>query len=255
MNRFLTFAYGALSYALFFGAFLYLIGFLCNWMVPVSIDVGPEASLGVALLVNLALLAAFGVQHSVMARPGFKAWWTRWVPTSIERSTYVLLSTVLVIALFVFWRPIPIVVWDLTGSVGPAALWGLFGLGWAVLLASTFAIDHFDLFGLRQVFLKARGRPYTELAFQVKTLYRFVRHPIYVGWIIAFWATPTMTVGHLLLAGSWTLYILIAIQLEERDLVRAHGNDYERYRSEVPMLIPGRRARPVTAGAQSVGNS
>jgi protein-S-isoprenylcysteine O-methyltransferase Ste14 len=254
MNRLFTLAYGVLSYGLFFGSFLYLIGFLSNWLVPTSIDVGREGPLGLALAVDLGLLALFGLQHSVMARPGFKQWWTRFVPERLERSTYVLVSSVLMVLLLAFWHPIPTVLWDVSGSVGTGALWALFALGWGVLLVSTFVIDHFDLFGLRQVFLHARGKPYTELVFQVRMLYRFVRHPIYVGWIIAFWATPTMSAGHLLLAGTWTAYILIAIQLEERDLLRAHGAAYERYRDEVPMLVPLRRAAAPVAGP-SIGNS
>jgi protein-S-isoprenylcysteine O-methyltransferase Ste14 len=243
MNRILTFSYGAVSYVIFLAAFLYAIGFVGGILVPRTVDAGIAAPLGEALVVNMLLLGAFAVQHSVMARPAFKRWWTRYVPKTVERSTYVLVSSLLLFLLFWQWRTMPAVVWDVTWTPGRAALWVLFGAGWATVLAATFMINHFDLFGLRQVYLAWRGQPYTDLEFRATLLYRLVRHPIMLGFIIAFWATPTMTAGHLLFAVATTAYILIALQLEEHDLVTGLGGRYRDYRSRVPMLIPGLHRR------------
>jgi protein-S-isoprenylcysteine O-methyltransferase Ste14 len=237
MKRLSIFVYGLASYAVFFATFLYAIGFIGNFWVPKSIDSIREAPFATALLFNLGLLVLFAVQHSVMARPAFKRWWTRLVPESAERSTYVLFSSVAMIALFVFWQPMGGVIWNVDSPLGRTALYAAFAFGWGLLLLSTFLINHFDLFGLRQVWLQLLGKPYTSLTFKMPALYRHVRHPLYVGWLFTFWATPTMTVAHLVFAIATTAYILIAIQLEERDLVAAHP-EYESYRQRVPMLVP-----------------
>ena len=251
IKRAAFFAYGVISYAIFFGSFLYAIGFLGNVAVPKSIDSGEPGSAGAALLVNLALLGLFGVQHSVMARPGFKAWWTRFVPAPIERSTYVLASSLVLLLLFWQWRPLPQVIFSLTGVPAAIAV-GFFALGWLVVLYSTFLINHFDLFGLRQVFLHLRARPITPLPFKTPSLYRIVRHPLYVGWLLCFWATPEMTVGHLLFAAVTTAYIFVAVRFEERDLVAVHGQDYERYRETTPMMCPRLRgSRPAETAVGS----
>jgi len=242
-KRILYFAYGAAAYALFFATFLYAVGFIGNLLVPVTIDGVPRIPLWEALAINASLLGIFAVQHSVMARPAFKRWWTRFVPQPIERSTYVLFSSLLLIALFAHWQPLGGIVWTVTDPVGQGVLWGVYALGWGVVLVSTFLINHFDLFGLRQVWLFLLGKPYTALPFKTPFFYRYVRHPLYVGWFLAFWATPTMTVTHLVFAIATTAYILIAIQLEERDLVEVHP-EYPGYRRQVPMLVPrffGRR--------------
>jgi protein-S-isoprenylcysteine O-methyltransferase Ste14 len=243
MNRLFTVAYGAACYVVFLAAFLYAIGFVGNMVVPRSIDAGIDAPFAEAFVVNVLLLGLFAVQHSVMARPAFKSWWTRLVPKTIERSTYVSLSSLLLLLLYWQWRTMPAVIWDVTWAPGRVGLYGLFWLGWVIALTATFMINHFDLFGLRQVYLAWRGQPYTELEFRTSLLYRLVRHPIMLGFVIAFWATPTMTVGHLLFAIATTGYILIALQLEERDLIAALGDRYREYRSRVPMLIPGFRRR------------
>jgi protein-S-isoprenylcysteine O-methyltransferase Ste14 len=237
MKRWLIFIYGVVSYAIFFGTFLYAIGFVGNLFVPKSIDSAREASLGVALLINAGLLGLFAIQHSVMARPAFKRWWTRIIPKEAERSTYTLLSSVALIALFAFWEPIGGVVWSVQSPLGKALIYAAFAFGWGLVLVSTFLINHFDLFGLRQVWLQLRRKPYTALPFKTPVLYRYVRHPLYVGWFFAFWSTPTMTVAHLVFAIATTAYILIAIQLEERDLMAEHP-EYAQYRRRVPMLLP-----------------
>jgi len=242
MRRIGVFVYGVVSYACFFATFLYAIGFVGGFGVPRSLDSAATGPLGVALLVDVALLAVFALQHSVMARPAFKRWWTRWVPEPAERSTYVLASSLALLLLFWLWRPIGGVVWQVEQPLGHAVLLGLFAFGWLTVLVTTFLINHFDLFGLRQVWLHLRGEPYRPLGFVTPGPYRYVRHPLYVGWLFAFWATPTMTAAHLLFAVMTTAYILIAIRFEERDLDAAHGEKYAAYRRSVPMLVPRVRA-------------
>lgn len=237
MKRLLVLLYGLACYAVFFGTFLYAIGFIGHFIVPRSIDSAPTTDLGTAVAVNVALLGLFAVQHSVMARPAFKRWWTRFVPVAIERSTYTLLSSLALLLLFWQWRPMGAVIWHVDSEAGRALLYTGFAFGWALIFYSTFLINHFDLFGLRQVWLYFRGRPYTEIPFRTPALYRLVRHPLYVGWLFAFWCAPTMTAAHLLFAVLTTAYILIGIRLEERDLVRAFP-EYASYRQRVPMLIP-----------------
>ena len=237
-KRLMVFAYGVASYAVFFLTFLYAIGFIGNVYVPRSLDSAARAPFWQALLTDILLLAVFAVQHSVMARPAFKRVLTRLIPTAAERSTYVLCSSLALIALFAFWQPIGGVIWNVTDATTRAALMLLLGLGFALVLLTTFLINHFDLFGLRQVFLYLLGRPYTHLEFRTPLFYKYVRHPLYIGWLIAFWATPTMTGAHLLFAVMTSAYILMAIRWEERDLVTLHGADYENYRKRVPKLVP-----------------
>jgi protein-S-isoprenylcysteine O-methyltransferase Ste14 len=238
MFKAIAFVYGVAAYLLFFVVFLYSIGFVANWLVPKSIDTGTEGDLVSSLLVNAALLGVFAIQHSVMARPGFKRWWTQIVPAPIERSTYVLLSSLALVLLFWQWRPLQNIVWDVGNSAASLLLWGLCALGWLIVLTSTFLINHFDLFGLRQVYLNLRSEQYTHLNFKIIGLYRLVRHPIMLGFVIAFWATPRMTLGHLVFAIATSVYILIALQLEERDLVTYHGDAYKQYMKRVSMLMP-----------------
>jgi len=247
-KRVTIFLYGLGCYAVFFATFLYAIGFIGNFLVPRTIDGVPGMGFTTALLINLGLLSAFALQHSVMARPVFKRWMTRFIPEAAERSTYVLASSIALIALFYYWQPLGGVVWNVEDGFLRAVLLGLFAFGWALVLAATFLINHFDLFGLRQVWLQLRGRPYVPLKFTTPGPYRLVRHPLYLGWLFAFWATPTMTVTHLLFAVVTTAYILLAIQLEERDLVSALGDDYRLYRERVPMILPvGSRHSRTTA--------
>jgi protein-S-isoprenylcysteine O-methyltransferase Ste14 len=250
-NRVFTFLYGAISYAVFFASFLYAIGFIGNFAVPKSMDSISGDGWQRALLIDLGLLALFALQHSVMARPGFKRIFTRIVPAVLERSTYVLASSVALLFLFWQWRPLGGVIWDVQNALGRAVLYSGFGLGWLVVLYATFLINHFDLFGLRQVWLNLKGQPQTQIRFKTPVLYRVVRHPLYVGWLLTFWCTPTMTVTHLFFALATTAYILIAIQLEERDLMKLHP-EYAEYREQVPMLLPGLRRRVGTAGATSL---
>lgn len=242
MGRSLSLVFGTVCYGIFFLTFLYLIGFLANFGVPKGIDSGATMTFGAALAIDIALIVLFGLQHSVMARPGFKAAWTRIVPASIERSVYVLLSSIALVLLFWLWVPLPQTIWLADAAWAQTLLWGLFGAGLLLVLLSTFVIDHFDLFGLRQVWLAFRGRPYTHLPFAVRSFYRFVRHPLYVGWFLTFWATPQMTLGHLLFAVGMSGYILVAVPYEERDLVRFLGADYEQYRQRVPKFLPRLRA-------------
>jgi protein-S-isoprenylcysteine O-methyltransferase Ste14 len=238
MGRVLSFIYGFVVYVIMFLAFLYLFGFLANVIVPKGIDDGIQSSIGIALLVNLVLVGLFGISHSVMARPGFKQWWTNIVPKPIERSTYVLVATLIMYLIFWQWRPMEQVIWSVNAEWLRTAIWVLYVGGIVLLLASTFVINHFDLFGLRQVTLNLLKKPYSYLGFKVTFFYKFVRHPIYVGWLILFWATPDMTLGHLVFAIGMSTYILVAIPIEERDLVTYHGENYRQYKSKVPALIP-----------------
>jgi protein-S-isoprenylcysteine O-methyltransferase Ste14 len=238
MTGLVAFLYGIVAYLVFHVSSLYAIGFVGNIFVPKSIDSGEPGSVAEALIINTVLLGLFGIQHSVMARQGFKRWWIRLVPASVERSTYVLLASVVLLLLYWQWRPIPDPVWTVETPIVVTALQAIFWLGWGLALLSSFLISHFELFGLSQVFARLRNRELSPPVFTTPFLYRRVRHPIYLSFLLAFWATPMMTVGHLLFAGATTAYILIAIQLEERDLIRFFGDQYRRYRTDVAMLIP-----------------
>ncbi|HEY3027355.1 MAG TPA: isoprenylcysteine carboxylmethyltransferase family protein [Pyrinomonadaceae bacterium] len=236
--RLTAFGYGALCYVIFLGTFLYAIGFIGNLGVPKSIDSGAEGPLSLALLVNAALLGLFAIQHSLMAREWFKRAWTKVVPKPVERSTYVLFSSLALLLLFWQWRPMGGVIWNVRSVAVRAIFYGFFAFGWLTVLASTFLINHFDLFGLRQVYLYLRRKESAPIAFRTPGLYRLVRHPLYLGWLLVFWSAPTMTVAHLVFALATTGYILIAIQLEERDLIRLYGDTYRKYRERIPMIIP-----------------
>ena len=238
LKRVLFFAYGTLSYLIFLGTFLYAIGFIGNFGVPRTLDGPATGSLLVSFAIDAGLLTLFAVQHSVMARKWFKEWWTRIVPKPIERSTYVLFSSVALILLFALWQPLGGMIWSVEDPAGRFVLRSLFAFGWGLVLISTFLINHFDLFGLRQVWFYLLGRPESGLRFTTPGPYKLVRHPLYVGWLFAFWMTPVMTSAHLLFSIATTAYILLAIRFEERDLVREHGETYEQYRRSVPMLIP-----------------
>jgi protein-S-isoprenylcysteine O-methyltransferase Ste14 len=244
MRRIGIFMFGVLAYACFLVSFLYAVGFVGGFAVPRSIDAAPEGPLATAVAVDLLLLTVFALQHSVMARPGFKRWWTRVVPEPAERSVYVLASSLALLLLFWQWQPIGGVVWHVEQPAARAALFALFAAGWLLVLVTTFLINHFDLFGLRQVWLHLRGEAYRPLSFVTPGPYRHVRHPLYVGWFLAFWATPTMTAAHLLFAVATTAYILVAIVFEERDLLAFHGERYAEYRRTTPMLVPRMRVTP-----------
>jgi protein-S-isoprenylcysteine O-methyltransferase Ste14 len=242
LKRLLFFGYGLVAYLVFLFTFLYAIAFVGGFAVARRLDGPLQTSLPVALAIDAALLTVFAVQHSVMARRWFKQRWTQLVPWTIERSTFVLCASLALLLMFWQWRPIGIVVWSIEGPALQGAIWALFAMGWATVLIVTFLINHFDLFGLRQVWLPLVGKPYERVAFRTPLPYRFVRHPLYLGFLLAFWMTPTMTLAHLVFAVATTAYIVVAIQFEERDLVHEHGAAYEAYRRAVPMLVPSRRA-------------
>jgi protein-S-isoprenylcysteine O-methyltransferase Ste14 len=250
MKRIGVFVYGSACYGVFFATLLYAIGFLGNFGVPKSIDSGREDSLAVALAIDGALLALFALQHSIMARTWFKRAWTRIIPAVAERSTYVLFSSLALLLMFWQWRPIGGIVWRLDGIAATAAM-VLYAAGLLIVLLSTFLINHFDLFGLRQVYLHLIGREYTHLKFGTPFFYRYVRHPLYVGWLLTFWSAPVMTAAHLLFAVMTTAYILVAIRFEEKDLIALHGEKYRRYREQVPMLIPAIKSAPETVASQA----
>ena len=240
MARGIFLGIGAAAYLIFFATFLYLIGFTAGWpALPRTVDTGPLVAPGPAIVIDLALIAVFGLQHSVMARPGFKARWTRIVPAPIERSTYVLFASVALILLFAGWHPLPAPIWTVTQPIAAGLLWALFAAGWLIVLLSTYLINHFELFGLQQVWFALRDRAAAAPRFRTPFFYRLVRHPLYSGFFLAFWSTPRMTAGHLLLASGLSLYMLIAIAYEERDLIDTFGDEYRSYRQSTGMLVPG----------------
>ena len=241
MGRLAAFLYGLASYVVFFVTFLYAIGFVSGLVVPKTIDTGTVRPMAETLVVDLLLMSLFAIQHSVMARKPFKEWWTQFVPKSVERSTNVLFASLALALLFWQWRPIPAVLWRIDNPQIAMAVTGLSFLGWVIVLTSTFLINHFELFGLNQVASNLAGQPMPEPRFRTPLYYKFVRHPIYLGFVIAFWAAPTMTAGHLLFAAVTTAYIVVGILLEERDLVDMFGDEYRRYRNRVPMLLPWRK--------------
>lgn len=238
MRRNVFLAYGLLAYLVFFAAFLYAIGFVENMIVPKGIDAGVIVPTSNAIIINALLLSLFAVQHSIMARPAFKKWWTTIVPHPIERSTYVLLASLILLLMYWQWRPMPSIIWHIDAAWLRTLLFGISFLGWAIVLIATFLIDHFDLFGLRQVWLHFTGREYMHHQFAERSLYKVVRHPLMLGFIIAFWFTPDMTAGHLLFAGMTTAYILVAIRIEEHDLLGFLGEDYRHYQARTPMILP-----------------
>lgn len=238
MKRIAAFLYGIGCYLLFLGTFLYAIGFVTNVIVPKSIDSGTPGPFWPSLLIDAALLSLFAVQHSVMARPWFKRWWTRIVGWPIERSTFVLFASLALLLLYWQWRPLPAPVWTVESTAGATILWGVSALGWGLVLVCTFLISHAHLFGLQQVHQYRKGQELTNPEFKTPSLYRYSRHPMMTGFFLAFWATPRMTVGHLVFALATTGYILVALQLEEHDLIKHFGDRYRAYRAQVPMLIP-----------------
>ena len=239
MKKSIAFVYGIIAYVIFLAAFLYAIPFIGGFWVPKTLDTGSQSSIIYAVIIDLILLSIFAVQHSVMARPQFKKWWTKIIPRSIERSTYVLLASVILLLIYWLWQPLPTVVWDVQSQPFVILLYALFTVGWLIVFLATFMINHFHLFGLKQVYEYMNNMEIKQPEFRIKYFYRFVRHPIMLGFIIAFWAVPFMTFGHLLFSAVSTLYILIAVKfLEERDLVKFHGEKYEQYQKNVPMLIP-----------------
>jgi protein-S-isoprenylcysteine O-methyltransferase Ste14 len=241
MKKSLFLIYGFAAYGIFFATYCYAVGFVTNLVVPTGLDSGPTSSLAYSLGINIGMLLLFSLQHSIMARPAFKKWWTRIVPEPIERSTYVLFSSLCLILIFWQWEPIGGVVWSVDSTAGRMILNGISLLGFGIVLISTFLINHFDLFGLRQVWLYFVGRKYEHLPFKTPFFYKYVRHPLYIGWMIAFWAAPVMTIAHFLFAALCTGYMLTAIRLEERDLIQVFGDQYIRYKKLVPMLIPFKR--------------
>ena len=242
MSRIIALIYGIASYAIGVASILYAIGFTTGLIVPKTIDTGDATPLGVAVAVDILLVTLFAVQHSIMARQGFKAWWTRIVPPAVERSTYVLFSSIALAVLFWLWRPIGVVVWSIEDRSLALAATAVALLGWVLVLASTFLINHFELFGLQQVASNLVGAPMPSAKFRTPLLYKVVRHPLYLGLVVAFWSAPTMTVGHLLFAALNTAYIFLGVALEERDLIALFGDDYRRYKERVPMLFPYRRS-------------
>ncbi len=242
MGKIAAFIYGLAAYIVFFLTFLYAIGFVTGLVVPKTIDTGAVVSITEALIVNILLMSLFAVQHSLMARRQFKVWWTQFVPKSVERSTYVLCASLALILLFWQWRPMPTVVWQVTEPTAATVITGLSFVGWLLVLTSTFLINHFELFGLHQVVNNLTGQPMPSMRFKTPVLYRIVRHPIYLGFIIAFWVAPVMTVGHVLFAAVTTAYILVGIFLEEHDLIELFGDEYRQYRKQVSMLIPWRKS-------------
>lgn len=255
MKRFSVLLFGVAAYGIFLGVYLYAIGFVGNFWTPTRLDDPAVVPVGLAVVIDVALLGLFALQHSVMARPWFKRWWSRYVPEPMERSVYVLASSLALMVLFAGWQPIGGVVWDIQNTLGRAVAYTLFATGWLIVLWTTFLINHFDLFGLRQVWLHFRGDPYTPLGFVAPGPYKLVRHPMYIGWLMAFWATPTMTVTHLVFALAITSYILVAIYFEERDLVQSLGHRYATYREQVPMLVPRLRNDSTAESSEATGRA
>ena len=256
MVRIIRFIYGSVAYIIFLGTFLYAIGFVGNILVPKSIDSGDAGPVGQALLVNILLLSVFAVQHSGMARKGFKRMLAKIADPAIERSTYVLATNMALILMFRLWQPMPEVVWSLQSTAGQAVMYGIFAAGWLIVLLSTFMINHFDLFGMRQVYLHAKGETYKDLGFRTPGFYRYIRHPIQVGFLVAFWATPAMTQGHLLFAAVTAAYIFIAVKMfEEKDLLREHPRKYGDYMDQVSGFIPTGKYKEPSPSAEKVSTT